>query len=107
MKSVRFCLLLLSVHLVREGDGMITGPRSRRELGQVEPRTIEVEAGEELSELLEKEAEPERRYVHMWSSFWEPCCCNSVCTLARLLLVRQEWSTGNAASMRLSLSSPP
>ena len=68
MNSVRFCLLLLlSVHLVREGDGMITGPRSRRELGQVEPRTIEVEAGEDLSELLEKEAEPERRYVHMWS----------------------------------------
>jgi len=68
MKSVQFCLLLLlSVHLVREGYGVITGPRSRRELGQVEPRTIEVEEGEELSELLEKEAETERRYVHMWS----------------------------------------
>ena len=47
--SVRFCLLLLlSVQLVREGDGVITGPRSRRELGQVEPRTIEVEAREDL-----------------------------------------------------------
>ena len=47
--SVQFCLLLLlSVQLIREGDGVITGPRSRRELGQVEPRTIEVEAGEEL-----------------------------------------------------------
>lgn len=47
--SVQFCLLLLlSVQLIREGDGVITGPRSRSELGQVEPRTIEVEAGEEL-----------------------------------------------------------
>ena len=47
--SVRLCLLLLlSLQLVREGDGVITGPRSRRELGQLEPRTIEVEAGEEL-----------------------------------------------------------
>ena len=58
--SVQLCvLLLLSVQLVREGDGVITGPRSRRELGQLEPRTIEVEVGEELS--LRNEEETWRR----------------------------------------------
>ena len=66
MKSVQLCLLLLlSVQLVREGDGVITGPRSQRELGQLEPRTIEVEPGEELSELLEKGEKTERRYVRV------------------------------------------
>ena len=66
MKSVQLCLLvLLSAQLVREGDGVVTGPRSQRELGQLEPRTIEMEPGEELAELLEKGAETGRRYVRV------------------------------------------
>ena len=66
MKPVQLCLLLLlTAQLVWEGDGLVTGPRSRRELGQLEPRTIEMEPGEGLSELLEKGAETGRRYVRV------------------------------------------
>ena len=63
--SVQLCLLvLLSAQLVREGDGVITGPRSRREL---EPRTIEMEEGEELP--LYNEEETWKRSVETMQSF--------------------------------------
>ena len=66
--SVQLCLLvLLSAQLVREGDGVITGPRSRRELGQLEPRTIEMEEGEDLP--LHNEEETWRRSVETMQSF--------------------------------------
>jgi len=58
------CLLLLIAVLVQEGGGVISGPRSRRDLGQQELRTVELEGdgtGGETSEPLSHSRSAEER----------------------------------------------
>ena len=62
MSICMLCLLLLSAVLVQEGGGVISGPRSRRDHGQQEVRTVDVAGDrEELSELLAHSRAAEER----------------------------------------------
>jgi len=64
MSACTLCLLLLIAVLVQEGGGVISGPRSRRDLGQQELRTVELAGdgtGGEPSEPLSHSRSAEER----------------------------------------------